>query len=68
MTRKEITDYCCERLIENGNLADTRAAYYRCERKAASYGYSERVFADIWYNALLWYRAVWCRSDDREAS
>gem|GEM_PF-3467439 len=65
MNRKELTDYCCDRLTAipcpTPRPEDYHRIYCDCMKLARRYGYSDRVFADIWYNARLWFEAVGSR-------
>lgn len=62
MNKKELTEYFCERLAAlpaaSGRGEDYRRLYYECLQLTRSRGYSERAFADMWYNACLWHEAV----------
>ena len=61
MNKRELTDYCCGMLeklpVTCGRGEEYRRCYYECMRRTLESGYSERAFADIWYNAMLWYEA-----------
>lgn len=63
MNKKDLTEYFCERLSSLPSPAsprgdDYRSLYYECLRLTRSCGYSERAFADMWYNARLWFEAT----------
>ena len=65
MNKKELIEYYCERLSalppSAGRVEDYRRIYHECMNKALACGFSERAFADMWYNARLWYEATVCR-------
>ncbi len=62
MNKQQLTDRFCERLEALPGTAsgseEYRRLYYECMELARSSGYSERAFADMWYNARLWYSAT----------
>ena len=65
MTKKELIDRCYERLCAMpDDFAEDHdllvSIYNECRRETLACGYSERAFSDVWYNAMLWYKAV-CR-------